>query len=76
MDDYGCEFCRSDDNLLYGHVRQLATSPDETRGVLLKCPKCMALYEDPANGLRPVPISAEEASRVFPDSANNRDGRP
>jgi hypothetical protein len=27
--EVGCDYCRDDANLLYGHVGQLATSPHE-----------------------------------------------
>lgn len=63
----GCDFCRDRQNLLYGHVDQIATSPDEAHGLLLRCPRCGALYEDPANGEDPYVISAEDARRWFPD---------
>ena len=44
----------------------MATSPDEGHGLLLRCPRCGTLYEDPANGLYPRQITTEEASQLFP----------
>lgn len=59
----GCDYCRSDSNLLYGHVEQVASSDD--RGtVLLRCPQCGWLYEDDQRS-EPAPVSAEVAHERF-----------
>jgi hypothetical protein len=67
VDQVGCEYCRDPGNLLYGHVRQIATSDDDAHGLLLRCPRCGTLYEDPANGQYPHPITTEEARQFFPN---------
>src|SRR5262249_25263496 len=45
MQERGCDYCRADSNMFYGHVEQMAAS-DERRTVLLRCPQCGWLYED------------------------------
>ena len=47
----------------FGHVEQVAVS--EQRGtVLLRCPRCLCLYEDDQLG-DPVRVSASHAKRAF-----------
>jgi hypothetical protein len=70
----GCDYCRDPGNLLYGHVPQIATSDEEAHGLLLRCPRCGTLYEDPANGQYPYPITPEEASQFFPDWSRSTQG--
>jgi len=49
--------------MYFGHVEQVAVS--EERGtVLLRCPRCLWLYEDDQQG-DPVPVSASEAEHAF-----------
>lgn len=41
---FGCEYCADDHNRQYGHVQQIGYS-DETGRILLRCPRCSALYD-------------------------------
>ena len=47
--DYGCDYCRDDQNRFYGHVTQIGSDNDR-RMILLRCPRCGALYENSARG--------------------------
>ena len=65
--DFGCAYCRDDQNRLFGHVRQIASN--EERGtILLQCLRCDALYENtprgPDNTKR---LTEAEAQALFPD---------
>jgi hypothetical protein len=64
--DYGCEYCADDANRSYGHVPQVATDCD--RGfILLRCPRCGALYENTAGGFDETRrLTESEARRSFP----------
>jgi hypothetical protein len=64
--DFGCEFCADDQNRLYGHVTQIGS--DETRQmILLRCPRCGALYENTACGDDNTRrLSPAEANRLYP----------
>jgi len=64
--DYGCEYCADDANRLFGHVMQVAT--DHDRGlILLRCPRCGALYENTAGGFDETRrLTESEARRGFP----------
>jgi hypothetical protein len=66
MIDFGCDYCRDDQNRFYGHVTQIASSED--RGtILIRCPRCSALYENtPAGPDRTRRLTEEEASHLFP----------
>ena len=64
VDDRGCDYCRDDQNMHYGHVEQVASNED--RGVLLRCPQCGWLYLDPSDGLsEPRPLDAANAASWF-----------
>lgn len=64
MDDRGCEFCRDEQNMYFGHVEQLASNED--KGVLLRCPQCGWLYLDPRDGRsEPRHIEADTAASWF-----------
>ena len=41
---FGCDYCQDDQNRLYGHVTQIC-SDDSRERILLRCPRCNALYE-------------------------------
>ncbi len=64
--DYGCGFCADDGNRLFGHVTQIASDWD--RGcILLRCPRCGALYENTAGGFDETRrLTVAEARRAFP----------
>ena len=64
--DYGCEYCADDGNRSHGHVTQVAT--DDDRGfILLRCPRCGALYENTAGGFDETRrLTESEARRAFP----------
>jgi hypothetical protein len=62
VESRGCNFCRDDQNLQFGHVELLSSS--EATGLLLLCPCCQCLYLDPADGItRPYQIDNAEAAR-------------
>jgi hypothetical protein len=46
-EDFGCEYCADDQNRWHGYVTQIGSSWE--RGmILLRCPRCRALYENSA----------------------------
>jgi hypothetical protein len=62
--DFGCDYCADEQNRLYGHVAQVASSEDF--GVLLRCPRCGTLYEDPMTGSDEMRrLTAEEAAQRY-----------
>jgi hypothetical protein len=64
VDNRGCDFCRDDQNLSYGHVDQVASNED--RGLLLRCPECGWLYVDTCDGRsEPTRIDAVTAENWF-----------
>lgn len=64
MDDRGCQYCRDDQNMHYGHVEQVAS--DEDKGILLRCPRCTWLYLDACDGRsEPRHIDAGSAATWF-----------
>lgn len=64
VDERGCDYCRDDQNLHFGHVVPVAS--DEDKGVLLRCPHCGWLYLDPCDGLSdPRHIDTDTAARWF-----------
>jgi hypothetical protein len=64
--DFGCDYCRDDQNRLFGHVTQIGT--DEQRGmILLRCPECGALYENTPGGPDDT-RRFTEAEGLFPGS--------
>jgi hypothetical protein len=67
MTDFGCDYCADDQNRLYGHVIQVASN-DARRMILLRCPRCSALYENSPRGPdRARRLIEDEASVLFPD---------
>ena len=70
--DYGCEYCRDDQNRWYGHVTQIGSSED--RGtILLRCPLCHALYEDSPSEADPTRrLTEREAEVLFPPETRQR----
>jgi hypothetical protein len=66
-DQFGCDYCRDEQNRLYGHVTQIADS--EERGmILLRCPRCRALYENtPVGRDRTRRLAEDEAATLFPN---------
>jgi hypothetical protein len=67
--DFGCEYCADEQNRFYGHVTQIGSS--EARGrILLRCPRCDALYENtPAGPDETRRLTEVEADRLFPGHA-------
>ena len=67
MVDYGCEYCADDQNRWFGHVEQVASS-EERRMILIRCPRCGALYENtPAGEDQTRRLTEDEAEALFPD---------
>jgi hypothetical protein len=67
--DFGCDFCRDDQNRFYGHVTQIGSS-DERGTILLRCPRCGAFYENTAGGFDETRrLTAEQARELFPDTS-------
>ncbi len=68
MVDFGCDFCRDDQNRLYGHVTQIGSSEARQR-ILLKCPRCGTLYENTPRGPDETQqLTPAEARRRYPDA--------
>jgi uncharacterized C2H2 Zn-finger protein len=64
--DFGCDYCRDDENRWFGHVTQIG-SDERRRMILLKCPRCGALYENTPSGPdRTRRLTNDEAHRLFP----------
>jgi hypothetical protein len=64
--DFGCDYCREDQNSFYGHVTQIG-SDERRRMLLLRCPRCGALYENSARGPDLTRrLTEAEAERLFP----------
>ena len=64
--DFGCDYCRDDQNRFYGHVTQIG-SDEGRRMLLLRCPRCGALYENSARGPDLTRrLTETEAERLFP----------
>ena len=59
----GCDYCRSELNLFYGHVEQVASN-EARRTVLLRCPKCGWLYEDDLRK-EPVHVGTDDPREWF-----------
>ena len=65
--NFGCDYCEDDQNRFYGHVKQLAAD-DEREKILLRCPRCEALYENaPVGEDQTRRLSEAEARDLFPD---------
>jgi len=67
--DYGCDYCRDDQNRLFGHVTQIGSN--EERGtILIRCPRCGALYENaPAGADVTRRLTEEDARESFPEAS-------
>jgi hypothetical protein len=63
--EFGCDYCADDINRFYGHVTQIGT--DEERGlILLRCPRCGAMYENTAGGYDETRrLTVEEATGLY-----------
>jgi len=63
--DFGCDYCRDEQNRLFGHVMQIASS-EARNTILVRCPRCGALYENTPSGPdRTRRITETEAKRLF-----------
>jgi len=63
---FGCDYCRDDQNRFFGHVTQIGSN-EERRMLLLRCPRCGALYENTPKGAdRTRRLSEAEAEQLFP----------
>jgi hypothetical protein len=66
--DFGCDYCEDDQNRFYGHVKQLAADDARDR-ILLRCPRCKALYENaPIGPDQTRRLSEDEAATLYPDA--------
>lgn len=66
--DFGCDYCEDDQNRWYGHVTQIGSS-EERRMLLLRCPRCGALYENTPKGEDETRrLSQGEARELFPEA--------
>lgn len=66
---FGCDFCRDDQNRLFGHLDQI-DSDERRRMFLLQCPRCGALYENSARGQDQTRrLTKSEAEQLYPGSA-------
>ena len=63
--EFGCEFCADDHNRWFGHVPQIGDDPE--RGmVLLRCPRCGAVYENTMVGSdRTRRLSLQQARQLY-----------
>jgi hypothetical protein len=46
---FGCDYCKWDDNRLYGHVTQIGSN-ELQHLIVLRCPKCGAFYSNTVDG--------------------------
>ena len=66
--EFGCDYCADDQNRFYGHVKQLAAD-DEREKILLRCPRCGALYENaPVGEDQTRRLNEDEAGELYPDA--------
>lgn len=64
--DFGCGYCADDQNRLFGHVPQIGSDPTR-RMILIRCPRCGALYENTPSGPDATRrLSSEEADDLYP----------
>jgi hypothetical protein len=64
--DFGCDYCRDNQNRFFGHVTQI-DSDEERRMLLLRCPRCGALYENSARGPDLTRrLTEAQAAKLFP----------
>jgi hypothetical protein len=64
---FGCEYCADRANRSFGHVTQIGTHPTESR-LLLRCPRCSALYDYNTVTESTIRLDEDEARRVYPDA--------
>jgi hypothetical protein len=63
----GGDYCADDQNRWYGHVKQLAASPDREM-ILIRCPRCGTLYENtPAGEDMTRRLTEADAASLYPD---------
>jgi len=68
---FGCAYCADHQNRWFGHLTQVG-SDAARRMILLRCPRCGALYEntpDGEDGTRR--LSPTEADELFPAERRN-----
>jgi len=65
VNERGCDYCADDENMYFGHVRQIGSS--DSRGkLLLECPRCGWLYEaSPIGPKGATHLTAEQAAERF-----------
>jgi hypothetical protein len=64
--EFGCEYCADDQNRWFGHVTQIGSN-EARMMILLRCPRCDALYENAAEGEdRTRRLTENEARQQFP----------
>ena len=65
--EFGCEYCADEQNFHYGHLSQIADS-ELRRRILLRCPRCGALYENTPAGADDIHrLTADQAATRFPE---------
>jgi hypothetical protein len=63
---FGCDYCADDQNRLFGYVTQIDNN-EARRMVLLRCPRCGALYENSPRGPdRTRRLTKAEAAELYP----------
>jgi uncharacterized Zn finger protein len=63
---FGCDYCADDQNRFYGHVKQIGSN-EERHMILLRCPRCGALYENSPRGRdRTRRLTPEVAAKLYP----------
>jgi hypothetical protein len=70
--DCGCDYCLDDQNRWYGHVEQVGTHATESL-LLLRCPRCRALYEMDGLGAQTSRLTLAEAQERYPHVALDRE---
>jgi hypothetical protein len=63
--DFGCDYCADTDNRRYGHVTQIGTHA-ELSLLLLRCPRCRALYEVSGDGSLINRLTTDQAAMRYP----------
>ena len=67
-DPIGCDFCRDDENRLYGFMTPVACN-DDAQMLLIRCPRCGTLYEKATfEPDETRPLTDDEARARFPDA--------
>jgi hypothetical protein len=65
--EFGCDYCADDQNRWYGHVKQLAASPDREM-ILSRCPRAETLYENTPDGEDMTRrLTEADAASLYPD---------